>query len=313
MIDPADEGADEQLIAEVRNDDTLAGATMGTRAATTIDGRSVPAYGFEALHGTAQLTVLEGRLPTRGDEVALGAQSLRDLGRDVGDTVTARAADGARVPLHIVGRTVFPSISLNATYGLGEGAAFTAEGLEALEPNAEPSFFLVNLGDGTSLGSVRRHYGEDLDIDGVNRPGDIESYSRIRATPIVLAALLAVLGIGVLAHLPVTSIRNRRRDLAILKTLGATRRQLALAVAWQATTLVAVALVVGVPLGIVGGSLVWRAFSNDLGIGDAVSVPVLAFVGIVAAGLVLANLIALAPGRAAARTQAAVLLSVVTD
>jgi len=193
------------------------------------------------------------------------------------------------------------------------GAAFTAEGLEALEPNAEPSFFLVSLGDGTSLSSVRRHYGEDLDIDGVNRPGDIESYSRIRATPIVLAALLAVLGIGVLAHLLVTSIRNRRRDLAIVKTLGATRRQLALAVAWQATPLVAVALVVGVPLGIVGGSLVWRAFANDLGIADAVSVPVLAFVGIVAAGLFLANLIALAPGRAAARTQAAVLLSDVTD
>ena len=74
---------------------------------------------------------------------------------------------------------------------------------------------------------------------------------RIRATPIVLAGLLAVLGVGVLAHLLVTSIRKRRRDLAVIKTLGATRRQLASAVAWQATTLVAVALVVGVPLGTV--------------------------------------------------------------
>jgi FtsX-like permease family len=208
---------------------------------------------------------------------------------------------------------VFPSISLNSTYGLAEGAAFTADGLRALEPNAEPSFFLVDLGEGTTLSSVRRHYGEDLDVDGVNRPGDIESYSRVRATPLVLAGLLTVLGIGVLAHLLVTSIRNRRRDLAVIKTLGATRRQLASAVAWQATTLVAVALVVGVPLGILGGALVWRTFAHDLGIDEAVSIPVVAFIGIVAAGVVLANLIALAPGQAAARTPAAIVLTVHDD
>jgi hypothetical protein len=313
LIDPGEEGADEELIAEIRADDTLAGATMGTRAATSIGGQSVPAYGFERLRGRAQLTVLEGRLPVRDDEVALGAQTLRAVDRSVGDTVTARAADGARVSLRIVGRTVFPSISLNATYGLGEGAAFTANGLRTLEPNAEPSFFLVDLDEGTGLSSVRRHYGEDLDVDGVNRPGDIESYSRIRATPIVLAGLLAMLGLGVLAHLLVTSIRNRRRDLAVIKTLGATRRQIASAVAWQATTLVTVALVVGMPLGIVGGGLVWRAFADDLGIANAVSIPVFAFVGIVAAGLVLANLIALAPGQSAARTPVATVLAVRDD
>ena len=288
LIDPGDEGADEELIAEVRNDDALADATMGTRAATSIGGLTVPSYGFERLRGRAELTVLEGRLPVREDEVALGAQTLRALGRRVGDAVTAQAADGTRVPLHIVGRTVFPSISLNSTYGLAEGAAFTADGLRALEPNAEPSFFLVDVGHGNSLSSVRRHYGEDLDILGVNRPGDIESYARIRATPIVLAGLLAVLGVGVLAHLLVTSIRIRRRDLAVIKTLGATRRQLASAVAWQATTMVAVALVAGVPLGTLGGVLVWRAFTNDLGIDESVTIPVLAFVGIVVAGVVLA-------------------------
>ena len=128
LIDPGDEGADEELIDEVRNDDALAGATMGTRAVTSIGGLTVPAYGFERLRGRTELTVLEGRLPVREDEVALGAQTLRDLDRRVGDTVTAQAADGTRVPLRIVGRTVFPSISLNATYGLAEGAAFTPRG-----------------------------------------------------------------------------------------------------------------------------------------------------------------------------------------
>jgi hypothetical protein len=310
LIDPGDEGADEELITEVQNDDDLAGAALGARAVVSLDGRAVPGYGFEPVRGRADLTVLEGRLPERDDEVALGRQTLQVLDRDVGDTVRTRAADGTRTQLRIVGRTVFPSISLNATYGLGEGAAFTANGLAALEPNVEPSFFLVNLRDDVTLSSVRNHYGAELDVNGVRRPGDIESYSRIRAVPVVLAGLLAVLGIGVLAHLLITSIRSRRRDLAVMKTLGFTRRQLALAVAWQATTLVAVALLVGVPLGIVGGGLVWRTFADDLGIAGTATIPLAAFVGIVAAGVVIANLIALVPSRSAARTPAAAVLTV---
>ena len=47
----------------------------------------------------------------------------------------------------------------------------------------------------------------------------------------------------------IASVRRRRRDLALLKTLGFTRRQLAAAVAWQSTIAVALGAVVGVPAG----------------------------------------------------------------
>lgn len=310
LIDPGDEGADEAIIAEVSNDDALSGVTIGTRAVVTVNGQVLPAYGLEPVRGRANLSVLEGRLPEKANEVALGGQSLRLLDRDVGDTVVARGADGTKTRFAVVGRTVFPSISLNVAYSLGEGAAFTTEGLQQLEPDVGPSFFLVDLAPGTTLQSVSQHYGDQLGVDGVVRPGDIESYSRIRATPVVLAGLLAILGVGVLAHLLVTSIRNRRRDLAVMKTLGFTRRQLASAVAWQATTLVAVALLVGIPLGVIGGQVIWRAFANDLGIDTSAVIPVLAFVAIVIAGVVIANLIALLPGRAAARTPAGAVLLV---
>ena len=46
------------------------------------------------------------------------------------------------------------------------------------------------------------------------------------------------------------SVRRRRRDLALLKTLGFTRRQLAAAVSWQSTVPVAIGTALGVPLGI---------------------------------------------------------------
>jgi ABC-type lipoprotein release transport system permease subunit len=310
LIDPGDEGADDELVAAVRDDSSLTAVTVGSRAVLPVDGRALPAYAFRRVRGHAELTALEGRLPRSADEIAIGGQSLDALGRDVGETVVARTPDGTATKLRIVGRTVFPSLSLNATYSIGEGVALTAAGLRVLEPNIGPSFFLVDVRAGTTLASVRARYGDELGVDGVQRPGDISSYASVRITPVVLAALLAVLGIGVLAHLLVVSIDIRRRDLAMMKTLGCTRRQLGLAVAWQATTLVVAALVAGIPLGVAAGRLTWREFAGDLGIGSSVVVPSAAFLGIVVVGVVAANLIAVLPARAAARTTAATVLRV---
>jgi predicted lysophospholipase L1 biosynthesis ABC-type transport system permease subunit len=48
-------------------------------------------------------------------------------------------------------------------------------------------------------------------------------------------------------------VRRRRRDLAILKILGFRRRQVAGAVAWQATSCTMAALALGLPLGVAAG------------------------------------------------------------
>ena len=55
----------------------------------------------------------------------------------------------------------------------------------------------------------------------------------------------------------IASVRRRRRDLALLKTLGFTERQLAATVAWHATTAVAIGVVFGVPLGVAVGRWLW--------------------------------------------------------
>ncbi len=104
------------------------------------------------------------------------------------------------------------------------------------------------------------------------------------------------------------SVRRRRRGFATLKTLGFTRGQLAAAVAWQSTVVAAVGLVIGVPLGIAAGRWLWLAFAHELSaVPDAV-VPAGSIALAVVAALVLANLVAALPGRAAARTPAAVVL-----
>ena len=131
---------------------------------------------------------------------------------------------------------------------------------------------------------------------------------RIQSLPLLLAGLLALAGAATLMHTLVSSIRRRRRDLAILKTLGFLRGQVSAAVAWQATTLVVLALLIGLPLGIAAGRWGWNLFANQLGVVPEPQVSFLPLLLAIPATVLLANLIALIPGRAASRVQPAIVL-----
>jgi putative ABC transport system permease protein len=80
-------------------------------------------------------------------------------------------------------------------------------------------------------------------------------------------------------------------------------------VAWQATTLAAIALGLGIPLGIMAGRWAWWAFASDIAV---VPAPVVGgwIVLAVPLTIVLANAIAALPGRSAARTRPAAILRV---
>ena len=102
-------------------------------------------------------------------------------------------------------------------------------------------------------------------------------------------------------------MRRRRRELALLKTLGFTRRQLAATVAWQASAAVAVGVIVGVPLGVVVGRALWDRFAGALHVVPEPTVPALTIMLITVGALVLANIVAAIPGIQAARTRTALL------
>jgi ABC-type lipoprotein release transport system permease subunit len=118
----------------------------------------------------------------------------------------------------------------------------------------------------------------------------------------VLVVSLALLAVG---HALVTGVRRRRREFAILKTLGFTRRQVRATVAWQATTMGTVGLVIGIPLGIVAGELVWERIASGLGVSTASPFPTATVLLIVPAVIALVNVAALLPARAAAHASPA--------
>ena len=110
------------------------------------------------------------------------------------------------------------------------------------------------------------------------------------------------LGLALLA-----SVR-RRRDLALLKTLGFTQRQLVSAIAWQASIAAVVGIVVGIPVGIALGRWLWTLFAQEIGAVPAPTVPLWWVVVAGSAAIILANVVAAFPGRSAARTPTALVL-----
>jgi ABC-type antimicrobial peptide transport system permease subunit len=102
--------------------------------------------------------------------------------------------------------------------------------------------------------------------------------------------------------------RARRRELAVFRTLGAVGRQLRATLRWQALTVLGVGLVLGIPFGIVGGRIAYRAFATGLGVRPEPLVPLLWTLVLALATIGMGLIAAAGPGRQASRVAAAEVL-----
>jgi ABC-type antimicrobial peptide transport system permease subunit len=147
-----------------------------------------------------------------------------------------------------------------------------------------------------------------ISVLSVQRPAEIVNYRTMGSTPAILGIGLAAGAVVALSLTLITSVRQRRRDFAVLRTLGFTGRQLGSVVAWQSSVAVAIGTIIGVPLGIILGRFLWNIFAHEIDAIPAPAVPVALIVLIVVGGIVLANIVAAVPGRIAAKTPTALLL-----
>ena len=310
-----------QLTAHVPG---ITDVTFGTHGAVTIGTTVIPAIGLAPGTGpTMSSTVLDGRPPATSGEIALGASVLRDLGLRVGQTVTVATPSGAR-PMLITGSAVFPYFGQGGftPTDAGQGAETTAAVLQPLSAATNaPSgynFALVSFAPGPGkqahLAAFERAWQpvcasiqQTTCLITDQRPNTVNNYAAIDATPEILAGVLAVLGLTVLAQFLLASARRRRRDFALLKVLGMFRRELSAVAFWQVATVTAVALVVGVPLGIAGGRWAWQLFADQAGLPPD-SITPLPVLWMIPATLLVAALVALPPARSVARVPAAATL-----
>ncbi len=313
----------------------ITGYAAGDYGQVTIDGKILPAIGVDPIHGSGYLTLLAGRAPSAPDKIALGAQTLRALHRQLGQTVQV-AVSGIEAPgpvkrpvMRVVGVAVLPSFGLYALSAtdLGTGAVVSTSLLSAPSSPTGCSrritcynFFLLRYRPGTELNVAAARLTKALFAAGCppticsgamvddQRPGDIKDYAGVRDTPLVLGGVLALLAVGTLVHVLLTSVRRRRRDLAVLKTLGLVRSQVLRVVAWQATALAAAALLIGLPLGVLAGRWAWALFAASAGVSGQADVPLPLVLLAIPVTFAAANLIAAGPGRDAARLRPASVL-----
>jgi ABC-type lipoprotein release transport system permease subunit len=137
------------------------------------------------------------------------------------------------------------------------------------------------------------------------RSPDVRNLTRVRWLPNTLAAVLATLGLATLGHSLFAAVRRRSRDLALLKTLGFDRAQVARTVRWQAATSVVVATVIGLPVGVAAGRWVWRLVGERVGVVPEPVTPWLLVLALAPALLTLAVVVSAVPARIAASTSPA--------
>ena len=298
----------DQVVPRLAANPSLAAVAAGTVVEIEVARARVSALAVEPVKGPFPTVLLEGRAPEGPDEIVFGSRSLRAAGARVGDRVTVRSLWSSG-EMTVVGRAVFPDLGDRGR--LGEGAALTFEGLQRLLPSAPRNIFYVSYAPGADPDATVRELQQSLGRLGVGRterPADLANFGRVEDLPRILAGIVGVLGAAMLVHALVSSIRRRRRDLAILKSLGLVRRQLFWAVAWQAMATTIFAVVVGLPLGVAAGRWAWVLFAEQLGVASEPVIPLPPILLIGPLALVLANLVAAFPARAAGRVQPALAL-----
>jgi FtsX-like permease family len=276
-----------------------------------VEGAPTYTAAIDTAGGGVFPTMVEGREPRASDEVALGTRTMRQLGLRLGQTVELQ--DGRSATMRIVGRSA--GLAGETNTAAASGGVLTLDGLRRLDPDPGSGYgvFYVRYAPGAdpaaALRSLQRSSsGAELNVLLPTPPTDVENLGRIGGLPGVLAGLLALLAATTLAHLLVSSVRRRRRDLAVLKTLGFVRGQVSAAVAWQATTVAVLALAAGLPLGVALGRWTWSLLIDRIGLGAEPVTPWPALLAAALATVLVANLVAAWPGRMAARTRPAVAL-----
>jgi ABC-type antimicrobial peptide transport system permease subunit len=330
--------------ARLLNTDPYVKAYSGDNFANAqIDGVTVPII-LTTARAKVTAPILSGHEVTGPDQIVLGAETMQQLHKRLGQSVSVTYGTKKDYPVYvprtrmtIVGTATLPALggtlSQHTSMGIGamipfsiEPPAFkkyihqkneTLDGYTSIfvrfKGGAPLSLAVASLRKIAHIGlkelnATPQGGGSSVSVIGVRYPAEIENYRAIGIIPDLLALALALGAVVALGLTLIASVHRRRRDLALLRTLGFTGRQLLSAVAWQASVAGAVGTVFGIPLGIVVGRWLWTLFANNIYAVPRPSVSLVPLFIVAVSAMVLSNAVAALPGRSAARTSTAQVL-----
>lgn len=278
-----------------------------------VDVEGSPVFGYAIGDGSGDIVpiVAEGRAPRTTREVALGRETMARVGRGIGDQVTLETATG-EATFDVVGQAIIP-VGSDGNVSVGDGVTLSVPAAERLGVTAEcesgSSCYrqtAVRFVDGADLRAAgRRLLAEPgADFDRPSPPPEVTRLREVAGIPWVVAGLLGVLAAVATVHSIVETVVRRRRDLAVLRALGATPGDNRRAVIAHAAVMVGSAAVVGLVAGLVVGRSLWRSVAGAVGVVAAPVAPAVVL-AVPLAAVALAALASVHPARRAGRLRPA--------
>ncbi|MBE2998341.1 FtsX-like permease family protein [Nocardiopsis sp. HNM0947] len=244
----AGSGGVETAVAERRFDVRVMDGerTLGEPVGDTADGAGGAGW---SSFGLGSVRMLEGGAPTGTDQVVLPAS----YDRSVGDTVTVLTA-GAEWPMTVSGVTDGDDVLVPDRLAEGTATAVSVIGVVA-SPGIDPA----DAGD-----RVRGVLGPSADVfTGADRGAMAAEFDDadnwVGQQLLVLVGLLAVfVSVFVVGTTFTFQVEVRRRELALLRAVGATPRQVRRMLLGEAAVVGTAASLVGAVAGIAGAFLLGR-------------------------------------------------------
>ncbi len=244
----------------------ISGYLAQYRTGGRIGNQGFDIRGYEGDLNNPRWAVREGRMPAKAGEAAISNKMATDFGLKVGDSITvvvsgAPPSPGQAVRMTIVGRYVDI-----------DGNIMTVM-RDSLPAEVEITDYLIKTKPGTDNQALKealvKESGGNLDPEVLS-----ETVAGIRNQwrPVIFGlngVLFVIAGVNLLSSLLLT-IRERRRDFAVLKTIGFTPAQITQSVFAGCAVLAVVAVVIGLPLGLVATRVMFDVLSNAAGIGTGV-------------------------------------------
>jgi hypothetical protein len=264
---------------------------------TSVDGKRIP------------MVLTAGRMPASPGEIALAPTTARELGATVGATIRLDGGPATRT-MTVSGIAFVPSGPHNS---YDQGAWLTPGGYDRLFAGARYAFkfhtAVVALRPGADVAGVATRLDATVraatHAQGVvftpPQSLPVQELEDVSVLPLALGGFLALLAVGAVGQALTMAVRRRRRELAVLRTLGLTGRQTRLVVVTQASVLAVIGLALGIPLGLAVGRAIWRVVADFTPLAYYPPLSVWALALIVPVTLLAANLLAIWPGYRAAR------------
>ena len=247
-----------------------------------------------------RIIVPEGRMFAAPGEAVVGQGLLDRLGLKVGDELRL-TMDGKPLDLRIVGRYV----EMN---NMGQMAMYSLETLQQVDPQAEPDSYALKLTPGADAQALEaallRESSDQFNVEMVDKDPP-EEIGQVRVVIFGLNIVLVSIGLISLFNTTLLGVRERMRDFGILKTVGLTPRQIMANVMTGMSLLALLAVLVGIPLGLIVTRLLFDYLGRQMGMGAELGmIPPWWWLALLAPGALLVSILgSVIPARQAAQAR----------